>query len=120
MLTRQNLDATFAVLVAKAVAGERCPQRGRINTDGLNSAWVVELAHAGRIRIEISGQNYRTVEILKGPHKGKTTAPDPHRSRPWKIIDQNGTRTLSGSVRSPPRKLPSAPRLLPYAGKEKL
>lgn len=119
MPSRAELNATFDVLAAKAAAGERCPQDARLVTDGVKSALVVMLALAGRIRIAISGRNYRTVEILEGPHKGKTTAPDPHGRKPWKVVDTEGTRTTRLHIPvSKSRPQPSAPRpLVPYAGK---
>jgi hypothetical protein len=44
--------------------------------------------------------------------------PDPSGRKVWKIIDEDGTRMIGVAVRTPIRQQPSAPRLLPYAGKD--
>lgn len=89
-------NKTFDVLAAYAVGRRRCPQRGEID-----SAAVVGLAKAGRVRVEIFPRNWRVVEILDGPHKGKRTQEPPggktgaaraQRMRPYLVIDSSGTR----------------------------
>lgn len=71
--------------------GLRCPENhtGFINTDSLS-----RLAWQGKLRIEISGHNWRTVKILQGEHAGKSTKPNPTGHRVWKIIDENGSMMI--------------------------
>ena len=118
---RRTLDETFAILVAAAVKGERCPlsnwerlpfqEQGEPPTALVCSNQLQKLARAGRIVIEVSGRNYRTVTILVGPHAGKKTAPDPKDGRIWQTIGV--TRTLNTSVtRRPEPRGPSAPRMI--------
>lgn len=104
-----QLETAFATLEAAALNNERCPQNGCY---GIHSNIVGALARAGRIRVAISGHNYRQVFILTGPHKGKATAPDPTGAKPWKIIDADGMN-VNGRHESGPRQQPSPPRLLP-------
>lgn len=87
----QALDACFAALVSAAIAGERCPQNGSI---GVHKQYTSQLARDGWIKIEISGQNYRAITILTGPHKGKSTAADPSKQRVWRVIDANGSHRV--------------------------
>lgn len=104
-------DQAFALLERAAISGERCPQTG---DHGLRSADTTNLAHAGRILVEIFAWNYRRVTILTGPHAGKTTAAAPAGQKPWKIIDAHGTRTKRGvaDTGASKRTQPSAPRPL--------
>lgn len=77
------MNTAFAVLERCAAAGERCP----INeTQNINSTVVSALARVGRIKVEVSGRNWRTVTILKGPHAGKTTKPDPNSGHVYQTI----------------------------------
>lgn len=101
-------DDVFDILEACAVTGERCPDN---ETKGLGRALIPDLARAGRIRIDISGHNYRTVTILTGPHAGKSTAPDPSGRRVWRTIDSAGSHKIKPtgprpSVRRQPSTLP--------------
>lgn len=75
------LDQAFALIECAAINGERCPTR-----DFLESSVTTALARAGRITIEISGRNWRTVTILTGPHAGKTTKPDPFKGHVYQTI----------------------------------
>lgn len=86
---KRRVEAAFKILMAAAVAKERCPENG---TGGINSLVVGSLARAGRIRVLISNRNYRTVEILEGPAAGQSTKPHPDGAYAWKVIDKNGTR----------------------------
>jgi hypothetical protein len=112
-----RLKECFALLEAAAAAGERCPMNfdRRIGGNQAVQAGLVRmLARLGRIRVEISGRNFRTVTILEGPHAGKHTQRDQNRWVVWKVIDKNGARTIA-APQSPRRQQPSAPRLLPGA-----
>lgn len=80
------LDKAFEIVCAAAVQGERCPENG----SGVAHSVLPALAREGRIRIDISRHNYRTVTILQGPHKGKSTKPDPTGARIWKTITKDG------------------------------
>lgn len=88
----QVVRAAFDELVAAAVAGKRCP----INGDGNMSSDVMGvLARSGKVRVEISGRNYRQVFITDGPAKGYATAPNPNAShRVWLRIDRRGTKRV--------------------------
>lgn len=79
------------------------------------SSTMSKLAGEGRILIEISGQNWRTVTILEGPHKGKTTMknPDP-KAYVWQTIGR--VQTIRGNPKQPKRMGPSAPRLIKAVG----
>lgn len=72
----KHIDEAFALFEAAAVAGERCPMTypyGPIPTAATDA-----LIASGHIRSMVYGRNYRVVEILKGPHAGKSTAPEPN------------------------------------------
>jgi hypothetical protein len=60
----------------------------------------VALARAGRIRIEVYAHNWRVVEILSGPNKGKRTAPCPNKTNgPYLVIEKESRyRTRRFSV----------------------
>lgn len=94
-------------LAASASPAERCPEN---NTEGINTDALAKLARDGFIRILISGQNWRTVHILKGPHSGKSTLADPTGGRIYKIIGAFGTQMIRKPV--PTLQTPSLPRLL--------
>lgn len=110
-LTPEELDAAFAEIEAAAAAGTRCPMN---YTGALAINSVPALARAGRIRILITGHNWRQVDILTGPHAGKSTLPDPLKRKPWKVIDAGGTRVNGKMVDygAGQRPKPSAPRTL--------
>ena len=99
---KRRLDAAFAILVAAAVAKQRCPENG---TKDISSIIIGTLARAGYIRVLISDRNYRTVEIMKGPDAGASTAPAPDGAYAWKVIDKNGTR-VNGKVQFPQSSRP--------------
>lgn len=100
-----DLEKGFALLVAAAVAGERCPQNQPFGP--LQSGVVEHLVKDGRIRSEVYERNYRRVVILTGKHAGRATAGHPKAGlKPWKI---NG-RHVSAS--GPPQGI-SAPVTLP-------
>lgn len=83
------LECCFNAIVRAATEGKRCPENGSF---GVDSRFTTELARRGRIRVEISGRNYRTVIILLGEHAGKSTTPHPQGAKPWKVIDTRGNR----------------------------
>lgn len=107
------LEKTFAVLVAAAVAGERCPM-GSGPVASINHTHVGQLAHAGRIFVEISSRNWRRVTILEGEHKGKATAPNPDpKATTYLTIGLEGTKRGGRFVQGRPHgQQPSAPRLM--------
>lgn len=95
MPTRSELDAQrkeliFGLIVEAALSGERCPTSIDISMqhDLTNSSvYFSMLARDGRIRIEISGRNWRTVWICDGEHRGKSTqTPARARSRPHMVL----------------------------------
>lgn len=103
----QALEACFAALERAAIAGERCPMNGQSCID---SDYTTGLARAGRIKVEISGRNFRRVTILVGVHAGKQTAPDPTGMRVWKVVDRRGAYRLDagGTPLYPPRRAGAA------------
>lgn len=84
-MDQSRLNRAFAALEAAAVEGARCPQAHELPKG--SGGTVPALARDGRIKIEISGQNWRQVTILVGPNKGKKTAPNPLGHGAWKVID---------------------------------
>lgn len=108
-ISPDNLDKVFATLERCAIRSERCPEN---YTHGITSAAVGALAHAGRIRVEISGQNWRRVVILAGPHADKATAANPAGAQAWKIIDAGGQRVNGRLVLPKSVRQPSPPRVL--------
>lgn len=120
----RRIEWAFVAILHAALAGERAPKNISLDIeDGVvDPLDVVSLCKTGRIKIEISGRNYRQITILSGPHAGKSTAPNPNGSRVWKTVTRDGTqitrrvRVISTRVRrqpSPPALLPH----LPYRGK---
>ena len=88
MNTRQKINASFAIIECAAANGERCP----MNWDLPISSAPGHLAREGKIRIDISGHNYRQVTILVGPYAGKSTSPDPSGALPWMVVAKITTR----------------------------
>lgn len=105
------LARTLAAVTRAAVAGARCPENEKYSD--VTSDRLGVLARNGKIRIEISGRNYRQIFILAGPHKGARTAPNPHGHMIWKIVDRAGNRRLNIGDESIRHVAPSAPRVLP-------
>ena len=105
------LQQCFEAIERAACEGARCPENGTL---GVHSVYTAELARAGRIRVEISGHNWRTVEILAGPHTGKRTAPNPTGSKPFLIFDRNGKHRpgQAAPLDRGSRQQPSPPRPL--------
>ena len=84
-----GLQEIFNTLVTCAVLGLRCPIKGQL---GVTSVAIGELALSGWIKVFISGRNWRTVIILQGPHKGKSTLPNPQGHKIGWVSDHNGFR----------------------------
>jgi hypothetical protein len=91
-VSQDALERAFKVIEKAALAGEPCPQNGSLH---INSTHTVALAKQSRIKIEISGRNYRQVTLLTGPNKGRATAPNPNGHMIWKRIDHLGTHILT-------------------------
>lgn len=87
-MTPEQLERTYKLVEQAAIEGRRCPQN---DAEGVTAGGIPALARAGRIKVAISTHNWRTVTILMGPHRGKTTLQDPSGRKPWKILDKNGT-----------------------------
>jgi hypothetical protein len=82
-----KFDTDFNLLVAAAVAGQRCPMS---NPHGpLKCRSITELVREGKIRSEVYTHNYRVVTILAGPHRGAATAPAPRGAQLYVV---NGRR----------------------------
>lgn len=108
---RQALEICFGTIGEAATRGDRCPVNGIC---GVHTPLTNALAMAGMIRVEISGQNYRTIFILDGEHAGKNTKAGP--GRVWKVIDKDGTRLVGPRhderAQHTKRARPSAPKLI--------
>jgi hypothetical protein len=114
-----ELEKVYELVERAAIRGERCPQNDELAAVATSGPELLRaLAKAGRLRIEVSGRNWRTVTILAGPHAGKRTQRDPMGGRhPHITIDGSGTHKVgkwSMPVTRPtsPKQEPSAPRLL--------
>lgn len=115
-LSKELLDETFAVLVACAVAKERCPITNRHCDgvmNGLPNGHTAALAKAGKIKIEVFSRNFRRVTILVGPHRGKTTAdpPDGPDAKPYRVVTTE-TYEFRHKARSQPYN-PAAGKVAP-------
>lgn len=86
------LETCFRAIEAAAIAGERCPDN---TVQGVQSHYVKRLADQGRVRVLIYRHNFRVVEILAGPHAGKSTKPPSEPGPPYRIVDINGTHYRS-------------------------
>lgn len=104
------VDFVYDRLVEAAIEGRRCPTSPELGKElalaGLarvpgNS--VPHLARAGRIQIEVSGRNWRVVEIATGPHKGKRTAADPDGRKVRLIIRPGGEQIDLARQQAPGR-----------------
>ncbi len=97
-----TLHHVFDLLVAAAVAGERCPTQNDIGA-ALKRAGLPQgkkgtgrlspttaLALIGRIRVRVHGHDWRVVEILAGPHAGMA----PNGWAYFLVIDRRGTRRV--------------------------
>jgi hypothetical protein len=91
-----NIEASFALLVAAAVAGKRCPQNEPFGP--IQRGTVERLIEAGRIRSEVYAVNFRRVTILTGEHAGKSTAAHPKGFAPYLV---NGVRVDRGQHLAP-------------------
>jgi hypothetical protein len=109
-----RLDRDFALLVAAAVAGERCPQtsrRGVKSGPTIHVGSISRLVEEGRIRSEVFARNYRVVTILVGEHAGKSTAPHPNGFAPYMIDGRHvdgdaGWRNMRGGWKQTRRIAP--------------
>lgn len=83
---KANETLVFDYVVDAARAGKRCPQRSEFPPGANSSCLISRLARDGWLRVEISGHNWRTIEIVQGPYRGLRTQENPSRAKPWKII----------------------------------
>ena len=65
-----DAERLFALIVNCAENDKRAPAVKRIKN---GYSLYVRLEESGRIKLENYGKNWRVVEILVGPHKGKRT-----------------------------------------------
>ena len=91
-ITQDRIEQTLAIIIATALANERCPQNAY--GKGIESAALNRLAKTGWLRVEYSSNNFRCVHILKGPHAGKHTAPDPSGNSVYLVLDRDGPKRL--------------------------
>jgi hypothetical protein len=107
MVSAATLERDFRLIAAAAIAGERCPQSYPHGT--ISAACVTALVRAGRIRSEVYRGNWRVITILKGEHKGKSTAPYPDGGSPYLV---NGVPVGRGQ-HAPRYRAAAAPVSLP-------
>ncbi len=110
-ITQERIERTLAIIIATALANERCPQNAY--GKGIESAALNRLAKTGWIKVLYSSNNFRCVHILKGEHKGRHTIPDPKGNQVYAILDKDGIRhlpTVDNSHRTA-RVRPSLPKL---------
>lgn len=86
-LTSHMLERSLAMLVAAAVASERCPKDTPFGP--LAQGAIGALIAAGQIRSEVYPGNYRVVTILTGEHQGRSTKNAPTGQRPYRINGVN-------------------------------
>lgn len=89
-VSKIRLAAAREMIEAAAVLKQRCPLN-----DDLPVGAVAMLTRAGIVRVKVYGRNWRTIEILEGPHKGARTAPPPDDRLPYKVVDAKGSRRAS-------------------------
>ena len=109
-ITQERIERTLAIIIATALANERCPQNKY--GEGIESAALNRLAKTGWIKVLYSSNNFRCIHILKGKHKGKSTAPDTSGNKVYATLDHEGIKRLpvvDNSHRSA-RARPSMPR----------
>lgn len=87
-LAPERVSQTFTMVLAAALEGRRCPENYELPV----MLGITELCRQGRVKVYISGNNYRQLEILEGPHTGAKTAPNPKGHRVWKIIGKITTK----------------------------
>lgn len=106
-MSQSATEKTFELIVNAAAKGIRCPMNEPIGP--LYHAAVMTLIQQEKIKVEISGHNYRTVTVLVGSQAGKMTAPDPAGNAVWKVNGQ-----IAGGIASKRlgRPGPSAPRCI--------
>jgi len=104
MANARRIESDFALVVAAAVAGERCPQSHPHGP--ISGASITALVRAKRIRSEVYRGNWRVITILAGEHTGKSTAPSPSLGAPY-LIDGRPVGRRGGVSR------PGAPVTLP-------
>jgi hypothetical protein len=113
IIPQKMLDRIFTMLVGIACRGERAPQLQPhgVLTVAENNA-ILEMARAGRLRVEIFAHNWRVVTICEGQYRGRHTQLSPYKGggEPYRVIQK-------GDVTAGQRGAPSLPRLLPYAGR---
>jgi hypothetical protein len=88
-ISRNIGGKVLKLLEIAARDGARCPMNAELPVGARQM--LPHLAREGKIKIEVSGHNWRVVTILEGPEKGKKTAPDPTGSLPYITIDGAGT-----------------------------
>jgi hypothetical protein len=105
MALSERASIALASIAQAAVTGKRCPVTEREGVAGLPSGTTAELARAGYIRIEVYPHNWRVIEILQGPYKGRRTKAPPKTSwRPYLVVDSSGPRRVIDRDKGKPRQ----------------
>ena len=105
----QAIEDAWALVQEAAAAGLRCPTNDHFKSNG---GALRELAYQGRIRIKVYAHNWRVVEIMEGPHAGKSTMRAPTSGPPYRVIDKDRSRLTHETGERHQRGEPSLPRLL--------
>lgn len=107
---RRRAEEVFTILESAAINGRRCP----LNEEISGGRPLQILTRSRRIRILISGQNWRQVEILAGPHAGAKTLAEPRGLAAHWIVDETGKRRIDRPRNS------ESPRAATYAREPRL
>lgn len=102
-ITQKREDELFAVLEECAVKGERCPTVDQLQyVHNIPTTYQpARLARQGRIRVEVWRLNWRVIEIMEGPNKGRRTQEAPTGTAPYKIIYKDCVLASNSKPRKP-------------------
>lgn len=85
----EKMRVIFDAAEQAALLGKRCPTSDECADQlGIHTSSHIfsDLAAAGRIRIEVTARNWRTVWICAGEHRGKHTMLPTPVSRPYLVL----------------------------------
>lgn len=88
-LDRQRKETIFRAIALAAQRGERCPTSDQFTDQfgiPLSSRLISALANEGRIRVEVSARNWRTVWICEGEHRGLHTRLPDMKTRAYMVV----------------------------------
>lgn len=88
-LDRHRKEAIFAAILRAAQRGERCPTSDQFTDQlgiPLSSRLISALANEGRVRVEVSARNWRTIWICEGEHRGLHTRQPDMQTRAYIVV----------------------------------